>query len=423
MKKLYTAILAASVAASAAATPARVLTNETAVNTQSAIYKMERAFNAKATNDVFKAVERIADTTVKAPAKAAATNMGELIGVYDYSFYLYSNAGGQTLNSTTTIAAGEEENEVLIQGMRYVDVTLKGTVDFAAGTITLTPQELLTMPEDPDYPGKSMDIWLYAGKIVGTSIQEDRNANITIKLNADGTLSSEDIFIYGVEGLPGASYAVFEDLKMAPSEYNAKAEYGEYDTDEEGNFLPTVSEYVTYCMAEHLDSYIVADEQGNQDDLGEVVTLDDFIFSKNQAITATYPLPIIIERDTKTTYLDTFYWFDASLQSGDYRVAVCTIINSRLSGIEGSFAGSTISWGGDWYAYAPNAGIFGKFKDCKIYLQFSLDDNAGINDVVVDNENAPVEYFNLQGMRVNEPAAGQFVIRRQGNKVEKIIVK
>ena len=92
MKKLYTAILAASVAASAAAAPARVLTNETTVNTQSAIYKMERAFNAKATNDVFKAVERIADTTVKAPAKAAATNMGELIGVYDYSFYQIGRA-------------------------------------------------------------------------------------------------------------------------------------------------------------------------------------------------------------------------------------------------------------------------------------------------------------------------------------------
>lgn len=423
MKKLYTAILAASVAASAAAAPARVQTNETAVNTQSAIYKMERAFNAKATNNVFKAVERTAGTTVKAPAKAAATNMGELIGVYDYSFYLYSETGGQTLNSTTTIAAGEAENEVLIQGLRFVDVTLKGTVDFAAGTITLTPQELLTMPEDPKYPGISMDLWLYAGKIVGTSIQEDRNANITIKLNADGTLSSEDVFWYGVEGLPGANYSVFEDLKLAPSEYNAKVEYGEYDYDEDGKYLPTVSEYVTYCMAEHLDSYIVADEQGKPDDLGEVVTLDDFIFSKNLAITATYPLPIIIERDTKTTYLDTFYWFDASLQSGNYRVAVCTIINSKLSGIEGSFAGSTISWGGDWYAYAPGAGMFGKFKDCKIYLQFSLDDNAGINDVVVDNENAPVEYFNLQGMRVNEPAAGQFVIRRQGNKVEKIIVK
>ncbi len=422
MKKLYTAILAASVAASAAAAPARVQTNETAVNTQSAIYKMERAFNAKATNNVFKAVERTAGTTVKAPAKAAATNMGELIGVYDYSFYLYSETGGQPLNSTTTIA-GEAENVVLFQGLRFVDVTLKGTVDFAAGTITLTPQELLTMPEDPKYPGISMDLWLYAGKIVGTSIQEDRNANITIKLNADGTLSSEDVFWYGVEGLPGANYSVFEDLKLAPSEYNAKVEYGEYDYDEEGNYLPTVSEYVTYCMAEHLDSYIVADEQGKPDDLGEVVTLDDFIFSKNQAITATYPLPIIIERDTKTTYLDTFYWFDASLQSGNYRVAVCTIINSKLSGIEGSFAGSTISWGGDWYAYAPGAGMFGKFKDCKIYLQFSLDDNAGINDVVVDNENAPVEYFNLQGMRVNEPAAGQFVIRRQGNKVEKIIVK
>jgi len=49
---------------------------------------------------------------------------------------------------------------------------------------------------------------------------------------------------------------------------------------------------------------------------------------------------------------------------------------------------------------------------------------AGINDVTVDNdENTPVEYYNLQGMRINEPAAGQIVLRRQGSKTTKILVK
>ncbi len=51
-------------------------------------------------------------------------------------------------------------------------------------------------------------------------------------------------------------------------------------------------------------------------------------------------------------------------------------------------------------------------------------DSAGISDVTVDGgDNAPVEYFNLQGMRLSQPEAGQIVIRRQGSKVTKILVK
>lgn len=44
---------------------------------------------------------------------------------------------------------------------------------------------------------------------------------------------------------------------------------------------------------------------------------------------------------------------------------------------------------------------------------------AGVSSVIVDDENAPVEYYNLQGVRVDNPQAGQLVIRRQGSKAEK----
>ncbi|MCM1355667.1 MAG: hypothetical protein NC212_04585 [Staphylococcus sp.] len=47
---------------------------------------------------------------------------------------------------------------------------------------------------------------------------------------------------------------------------------------------------------------------------------------------------------------------------------------------------------------------------------------TGIATVVVDNENAPVEYFNLQGVRVNNPENGIY-IRRQGNTATKVLVK
>lgn len=59
------------------------------------------------------------------------------------------------------------------------------------------------------------------------------------------------------------------------------------------------------------------------------------------------------------------------------------------------------------------------FKDTTI----TFGGTGAINEVAVDNNNAPVEYFNLQGVRVNEPVAGQIVIRRQGNEVSKLLVK
>ena len=46
----------------------------------------------------------------------------------------------------------------------------------------------------------------------------------------------------------------------------------------------------------------------------------------------------------------------------------------------------------------------------------------GVEDTFIGNENAPVEYFNLQGVRVANPENGLY-IRRQGNTATKVIVK
>ena len=53
------------------------------------------------------------------------------------------------------------------------------------------------------------------------------------------------------------------------------------------------------------------------------------------------------------------------------------------------------------------------------------DQISGVEDVIVDNiedSNAPVEYFNLQGVRVENPSTGLY-IKRQGNKVTKVIIR
>ena len=56
-----------------------------------------------------------------------------------------------------------------------------------------------------------------------------------------------------------------------------------------------------------------------------------------------------------------------------------------------------------------------------IKVTFTDGNTSGLTEVVAD-ENAPVEYFNLQGVRVANPENGLY-IRRQGSKVQKVLVK
>lgn len=103
------------------------------------------------------------------------------------------------------------------------------------------------------------------------------------------------------------------------------------------------------------------------------------------------------------------YWGDAQNSSDNFAAA-------------GSFAENgdtkTISYN-DLSWLLGNGQELGYFTNTKI----TFGGTGAINEVAVDNNNAPVEYFNLQGVRVNEPVAGQIVIRRQGNEVSKLLVK
>ncbi|MDE6528415.1 MAG: hypothetical protein K2L78_05160 [Muribaculaceae bacterium] len=53
-----------------------------------------------------------------------------------------------------------------------------------------------------------------------------------------------------------------------------------------------------------------------------------------------------------------------------------------------------------------------------------LNSTGSVEGIVNDADaNAPVEYYNLQGVRVANPEAGQLVIKRQGSTVTKVIVR
>jgi thiol-disulfide isomerase/thioredoxin len=66
----------------------------------------------------------------------------------------------------------------------------------------------------------------------------------------------------------------------------------------------------------------------------------------------------------------------------------------------------------------------GEFVNCD---WMKIGGESGINsvnaDAAVSDLNAPVEYFNLQGMRVENPEAGQLLIKRQGNTATKVVIR
>jgi len=65
------------------------------------------------------------------------------------------------------------------------------------------------------------------------------------------------------------------------------------------------------------------------------------------------------------------------------------------------------------YKLEPNADKTGLILKTKV--------QSGVEDVMVEDADAPVEWFNLQGIRVANPENGIY-IRRQGNKVEKVVL-
>lgn len=94
--------------------------------------------------------------------------------------------------------------------------------------------------------------------------------------------------------------------------------------------------------------------------------------------------------------------------TGDARTALNIVDNPDNAGKYATVLGSL-----EKYFSAPGVkGVSDTYK---------IEDNAGIEGVVVDGNEA-VEYYNLQGVRVANPENGIY-IRRQGNKATKVLVK
>lgn len=78
---------------------------------------------------------------------------------------------------------------------------------------------------------------------------------------------------------------------------------------------------------------------------------------------------------------------------------------------------------GNGYKTADLTVTLDPFRSATMSLAGDSQELTGVTDVAVDNAAAPVEYYDLQGRRIDAPAAGSVVIRRQGADVRKIHIR
>ena len=71
-----------------------------------------------------------------------------------------------------------------------------------------------------------------------------------------------------------------------------------------------------------------------------------------------------------------------------------------------------------------SGGLWATYENVVLTLDYNVwTGEAGIKAPAVDASDAPAVFYNLQGMEIANPTAGQIYIVKQGGKVSKQIIK
>lgn len=99
------------------------------------------------------------------------------------------------------------------------------------------------------------------------------------------------------------------------------------------------------------------------------------------------------------------------MESGDFGAPVSVVLpdNKARSTVQQEQAPARL------YAYSPGNAL--------VAYQLVPTTAVGVDNVIADDDNAPVEWFTIGGQRLSQPVGAGLYLRRQGAKVSKVVVK
>ncbi len=408
MKKFYSLIVATAIAVGANAEDFVLYQG-----TPSAVPVSEKVL----TPAVFGNAAAIAPEVKTSPSRAAS--ISEFEGSFDWSYYAPLGDGSYVDGTLDFAAVDGQDNQISVTGILN-NISIIGTVDLAANTITFRTQDLGQLNATGiGYVNTKLSFCeIQSGKIV------DYNGDLVFTLTENG-------------------YSVPRNLLFGISAHN----------------LTTGDRMGWFSLCAYNEITAQAPDP-NWEDAGVAVFSDGILtetYSKSETpITTKCTVQINVE-DHNLIRLKKAFPYDSKSTltldltdrqnihipyqnigvkdevDGDvYLVSISALgDNSDPITMEGnvisiSSGACKIRWpeapADSEYETNSNAYYNTGTMSSTITLP---DEVVGIRDVFTDttSENAPVEYFNLQGMKVTNPVGGQIYIVRQGKDVKKVIVR
>lgn len=370
--------------------------------------------------------------THKAPAKAASENAFQItdldkqvMGRYALEYYSpipnpedgnkpFGNCYEQPMIVEDYFA--EKEGDVNIGYLFLLNAIIKGHVDKDAGTISIPSRFACTYYVNPDdYNDPGLDIYFTAVDYVDGKYQPnlDRPFTGTFELH-DGKITkivTDDIWgyiAYDVEG----KFVGWMEIGVNSRFYLGHGEMEYWPGDVNGDGVVNTDD------KEQTIVHAISD--------GKKVTIYN-------AFRSGWDNPITVDIDDAAKKASIK---DQNITIGGVAAALTT--ETHEAAIEGLIR--DVSWDVDKRDDNPNSVLdFGtiiahdkaaakdlcKYESVRFYCKENVAvDNAGVAEIVIDDENAPVEFYNLNGVRVNsDNLVPGLYIRRQGAKASKIIVR
>ncbi len=417
MKKIYTLFAAAAVAMSAtAAAPA--------------LEPHQIAAPSMQLHQDLSTLELKSPAQVNRPAKAPKANAAAAASVADFeNLYLHESYSGYDgwLTNGIVMIGDLGDGTVGVDGFYMEGLPLVGGVfDPATQTIAFPAQDtgLTTTVKGATYSIAIAPIKV--GTQGFTMLSDDMVFNVSLEdreIWYEGTLSGNNWdTIIGVCALStsGEFAGLFDALCMV--DFNVVNSYCSYSY---------LAEDTATELTEGVD-YIYAEIQGNNLVVSNVLA-GGFAFSvpfavNTDALTATVTDGLVSQQQDSDGSVYDFLLYGMTIDGQnasitgttvDFSVQVVEQEGDKLTGIGTQYCACGTSYQGQFLPWIGDGIIYGLTV---VYQGDLIADMAGVEDITIDNvdTNAPVEYFNLQGQRVANPANGQILIRRQGSTVSKI---
>lgn len=402
MKKFYTTLLAvATLALSASAT--NLSLPSTMKVKKAAPQVIENATITEAPMVAVKAVKK--DGPVR-----KITSTQDLAGNYAM-YYLYYNSKATSQQdmwlyyATDLVIEAKSSTEVTLTNFWDKGIVVTGTVDVAEGFVSIPKQVIAKTTDFGIISIPETDVYTSTLNIGAGGEIEEAEDPIELDITEDGVL--------GMEGYWGiACTAGFLDVcySVECNRVNSILTMADLDLD---TMTPTeISGYVNVKLN------------------GNVLSLYNFY-----GLGFTTPINFVIDKESKTATAtdqlvgegDAYDFYFATTLDGQnvVKTVVADITGDNNNVLEFGLGDDLVGIVGFNKNATTIAGWYMIGYDMILTTPFNLLDNNGVEGIVVDNDNsaAAVEYFNLQGVKVNNPVAGGLYIRRQGTDVQKVIVR